>query len=210
MATTKTKKTRPVQGKPGESRQSPKRAGSTAKPAAAGRYSTQLKKAPQGRLGVRWRQPPLFKAAAPPPHFHEKAIICQAGIGRATWRSIDAARHLSFVGRWSVVAITVVGPMNRAIHTSIRTLSGPARGPVHYEVRSVRELGLLSPNRPVPRHGLVRHRSHPPSSSRFTRPATPSRLSFHLSKIFTQLEVLTLLSGVPPAGCSVTARMSHR
>ena len=50
----------------------------------------------------------------------------------------------------------------------------------------------------------------PPSSSRFTRPATPSRLSFHLSKIFTQLDVLTLLSGVPPAGCSVTARMSHR
>jgi hypothetical protein len=25
--------------------------------------------------------------------FHEKAIICQAGIGRATWRSIDAAHH---------------------------------------------------------------------------------------------------------------------
>jgi hypothetical protein len=40
------KKTRKVAGKPGERRAAPKRAGSTAKPAAAGRYSTQLKKAP--------------------------------------------------------------------------------------------------------------------------------------------------------------------
>jgi hypothetical protein len=44
MATTQ--KTRPVRGKPGEKRAAPKRAGSTGKPAAAGRYSTQLKKAP--------------------------------------------------------------------------------------------------------------------------------------------------------------------
>ncbi|HEX2123309.1 MAG TPA: hypothetical protein VHL59_16890 [Thermoanaerobaculia bacterium] len=41
------KKTRTVKSKNGvEQRQAPKRAGSTAKPAAAGRYSTQLKKAP--------------------------------------------------------------------------------------------------------------------------------------------------------------------
>lgn len=41
------RKTRVVKAKSGtETRQAPKRAGSTAKPAAAGRYSTQLKKAP--------------------------------------------------------------------------------------------------------------------------------------------------------------------
>jgi hypothetical protein len=41
------KKTRIVKSKDGvEPRQAPKRAGSTAKPAAAARYSTQLKKAP--------------------------------------------------------------------------------------------------------------------------------------------------------------------
>jgi hypothetical protein len=39
------KKTRKVRGK-SERRATPKRAGSTAKPAAAGSYSTQLKKAP--------------------------------------------------------------------------------------------------------------------------------------------------------------------
>jgi hypothetical protein len=40
-------KTRLAKTKSGvEKRQAPKRAGSTAKPAAAGRYSTQLKKAP--------------------------------------------------------------------------------------------------------------------------------------------------------------------
>jgi hypothetical protein len=41
-----TAKTRPVKGKEDERRAAPKRAGSTAKPAAAGRYSTQTKKAP--------------------------------------------------------------------------------------------------------------------------------------------------------------------
>ncbi|HVR39827.1 MAG TPA: hypothetical protein VMU84_12090, partial [Thermoanaerobaculia bacterium] len=56
-------------------------------------------------------------------HFHEKAIICQVGIGRAPWRSSDAAPMSSFIFRGSV-ALLVVGPMNRAIHTSIRTLSG--------------------------------------------------------------------------------------
>jgi hypothetical protein len=41
------KKTRVVKSKSGtDVREAPKRAGSTAKPAAAGRYSTQLKKAP--------------------------------------------------------------------------------------------------------------------------------------------------------------------
>lgn len=41
------KKTRIVKSKSGtEERDAPKRAGSTAKPAAASRYSTQLKKAP--------------------------------------------------------------------------------------------------------------------------------------------------------------------
>jgi hypothetical protein len=45
MATTK--KTRIVKSKNGvQRRAAPKRAGSTGKPAAAGRYSTQLKKAP--------------------------------------------------------------------------------------------------------------------------------------------------------------------
>jgi hypothetical protein len=43
-----TKKARPVkkEGKVTELREAPKRAVSTAKPSAAGRYSTQLKKAP--------------------------------------------------------------------------------------------------------------------------------------------------------------------
>jgi hypothetical protein len=36
-----------------------------------------------------FHRPP--KAVALPPHFHEKAIICQDGIGRAPWRSSDAA-----------------------------------------------------------------------------------------------------------------------
>lgn len=41
------KKTRVVKSKNGtEAREAPKRAGSTGKPAAAGRYSTQTKKAP--------------------------------------------------------------------------------------------------------------------------------------------------------------------
>ncbi len=41
------KKTRVVKSKSGtDVREAPKRAGSTAKPAVAGRYSTQLKKAP--------------------------------------------------------------------------------------------------------------------------------------------------------------------
>ena len=64
----------------------------------------------------------LPKAAASRPHFHEKAIICQVGIGRAPWRSSDAA-PLSLIFL-VVVALSVVGPINRAIHTSIRTLSG--------------------------------------------------------------------------------------
>jgi hypothetical protein len=47
MAAT-SKKARPVkkEGKTVDLRESPKRAGSTGKPAAAGSYSTQLKKAP--------------------------------------------------------------------------------------------------------------------------------------------------------------------
>jgi hypothetical protein len=47
MAAT-TKKARAVKkkGKTVELREAPKRAGSTAKPSAAGRYSTQVKKAP--------------------------------------------------------------------------------------------------------------------------------------------------------------------
>jgi hypothetical protein len=83
------------------------------------------------------------------PHFHEKAIICQVDIVRAPWRSSDVAL-LQFAVVSLVVAGLVAGPMNRAIHTSIRTLSGLRLRPVHYEVRSVRELGLLSPCRPVP------------------------------------------------------------
>ena len=39
------------------------------------------------------------------------------------------------------VALSVVGPINRAIHTSIRTLSGLAWRPVHFEVRSVESWG---------------------------------------------------------------------
>jgi len=45
MATKKNGGRRTVAGKPGETRANPKRAGSTAKPAAAASHSSQLKKA---------------------------------------------------------------------------------------------------------------------------------------------------------------------
>jgi len=34
---------------------------------------------------------PRYESGDESPHFHEKATICQAGIGRATWCSTDAA-----------------------------------------------------------------------------------------------------------------------
>ena len=58
------------------------------------------------------------------PHFHEKAIICQAVIGRAPWRSSDGALVQFVVGSSWQWVVNAAGPMNRAIHTSIRTLRG--------------------------------------------------------------------------------------
>jgi hypothetical protein len=80
----------------------------------------------------------LPKAVASHTHFHEKAIICQVGIGRAPWRSIDAA-PLSFASG-SVCALGCRSDESGDPHFHPHSEWSSVR-PVHFEVRSFESWG---------------------------------------------------------------------